>query len=101
MPVFAGVLLEVDNPPAGVPQIPALAFSFAILARLGPLFCVGVVVLIPAFALAEDHRLPNTSPDAFLPDGAVGLLVVRGVPDGDLIPGWDGCCGCAKGTEVK
>ena len=55
-----------------VPQIPALDFSLAILAKFGPLFAEADF-WIPAFALAEDHREPNASP----PDDfdAAGLLV--------------------------
>lgn len=55
-----------------VPQIPALDFSFAILAKLGP-FCV-VVFWIPALALALLHSEPKASPEAlaagFLPAAA-------------------------------
>lgn len=64
---------------AGAPQIPALVFSFAILAKLGPCLAVELDFWIPAPALAEDQREPNASPPlAFL--GAaeieVGLPVV-------------------------
>lgn len=53
--------------------MPALAFSFAMLDRFGPLDCVVDVERMPALALALDQRLPNASPPA-LPVAAAGLL---------------------------
>lgn len=81
-PPLAG-LLDVENPllfdvfPV-VPQIPALDFSLAILARLGP-FCAAVF-WIPALALAVFHSDPNASPPADL--AAAGFLPAA-ARDGD------------------
>ena len=55
--------------------MPWLAFSFAILARLGPALLGEFVFLIPAVELAEDQRLLNASPPEGLTPPA-GLLVV-------------------------
>ena len=43
----------------GAPQIPKLDFSFAMLAKLGPWLPGVGVFLIPALALAVDHREPK------------------------------------------
>lgn len=47
---------------AGVPQMPALARSLAMLARLGPLFTGVEAFWIPALALAADQSEPKASP---------------------------------------
>jgi hypothetical protein len=71
-PLLAGGLLPavVDPEEAGpVPQMPAVAFSFAIVCRLG-VFAVGVVdFLMPT--LAWFQMLPNASPEAFFGCAAV------------------------------
>lgn len=54
------------------PQIPALDFSLAILAKLGPLEALGEDFWIPAPALAALHREPNASPPGL--DAAADLL---------------------------
>lgn len=58
---------------AGAPQIPALAFSRAMLLRLGPLFAPVFVFWIPALALAFDHSEPKASPEGFLAVNAAGF----------------------------
>ena len=66
---------------AGAPQIPALAFSLAILAKFGP--WLGVAGFwIPAPALALDQREPNASPppDFLAAEMEVGLAV-EAVPE--------------------
>lgn len=89
---------------AVAPHIPALAFSLAILARLGPC-CDGLVeeegFLMPA--LAVDHKDPNASPEEVV-DDELGLFVVAldficAVEPGDrrLVDGWLE----VVGTEVK
>lgn len=83
--------------------MPALAFSLAMLARLGPLL-VFAVDLIPALALADDQSEPKASPEGFLGADAAGLFApAEGVAVEemeDVVP----CeCGCAVpvATEVK
>ena len=50
------------------PQIPALAFSFAMLARLGP--CeAGVLFFIPDPTVADDSNDANASPPLAPVDG--------------------------------
>lgn len=61
---------------AGAPQIPALAFSLAMLARLGPLLAFALDLEIPALALAVDQREPKASPEDLLAVLAAGLLEV-------------------------
>lgn len=56
--------------------MPALAFSLAMLARLGPLLAVDEDFWIPAVALALDHREPKASPPEDL--DAAGLAAVEG-----------------------
>ena len=57
-PGLSAGVLEVE---LATPQMPALLFCFARLARSGPLF--GVPALgSPAVALAVDHREPKASP---------------------------------------
>lgn len=65
--------------------MPWLAFSLAILARLGPALLGVFVFLIPAVELAEDQRLLNASPPDVLAPPA-DLLVVVVVP---LYEGFD------------
>jgi hypothetical protein len=95
---------------AGAPQIPALAFSLAILARLGPLLAFADDFWMPALALAVDQRDPKASPDDL---DAAGLPPTDEVPRAEVkekvegIPGrWPGvvavgCCVVAVVTEVK
>jgi len=60
------------------PQIPALVFCCAKLARFGP--PAGVAFLMPAVALAVDQRLPNASPPfAAVAGFAAGLAPKEGV----------------------
>jgi len=47
---------------AGAPQIPAVAFCFCMAARLGPELPEVGVILMPALALAVDHKDPKASP---------------------------------------
>lgn len=61
--------------------MPALDFSFAILARLGPL--LAVLFWIPALALALDHKEPNTSPPAGFV--AAGLAPPPRVVDDEVV----------------
>ena len=61
---------------AGAPQMPALAFSLAMLARLGPLFVPVLDFWMPALALAVDHNEPKASPEDFLAAAEAGLLAV-------------------------
>ena len=61
---------------AGVPQMPPVAFSLAMLARLGPLFVPVLVFWMPALALAVDHNEPKTSPEGFLAAAEAGLFAV-------------------------
>ena len=61
---------------AGAPQIPALAFSLAMLARFGPLLAAALDLEIPAVALAEDQRDPKASPEDLDAVLAAGLLPV-------------------------
>lgn len=56
------------------PQIPALAFSLARLAKFGPWLDGVFVFLIPAPALAEDHSEPKASPPEEAEDLATGLV---------------------------
>ena len=86
--------------------MPALAFSLAMLARLGPLFATGEVFCRPALALAVDQSEPKTSPEAL---AAAGLLaaevlgVVEVKEDVDGMPGrWPmaGCVVLKEETEV-
>lgn len=49
--------------------MPALAFSLAMLARLGPLDAVEDDFWIPALALAEDQMDPKASPDGLAAAG--------------------------------
>lgn len=60
-----------------VPQIPALAFSLARLARFGPWFVEVLDFLMPAPALAVDQREPNASllEEADLVGGLVLVVV--------------------------
>lgn len=71
--------------------MPALAFSLAMLARLGPLFAFAFDFCSPALALALDHRDPKTSPfEDFDAAGlaAAGELDVADVKDEvDAMPG--------------
>lgn len=57
--------------------MPALAFSLAMLARLGPLLALEEDFCSPAVALALDHREPNASPPEDL--DAAGLAAVEEV----------------------
>lgn len=106
-------------------QIPALAFSFAMLARFGPGFVADEApsaFLMPAVALAVDQREPKASPPPPPPPARAeevegeGLVVavvveVRGLVDGKeglevVVVGcgcWDWSWGCGEGTwmEVK
>jgi hypothetical protein len=66
---------------AGEPQIPALDFSFAILAKFGPL--AAAFFWMPAVALALDHKEPNASPPAALL--AAGLALPPRVVDDDVV----------------
>lgn len=95
-------MLEED---AGAPQIPALAFSLAMLARLGPLFAFELDFEMPALALAEDQSEPNASPLDFLAVEAAGLFVaVEGAAVDemeDVAPCDDKGCAGAVATEVK
>ena len=83
------------------PQMPALAFSLAILARFGPAAPGVEVFLIPAPALAVDQREPKASPLA-AEDLAAGLVLKEGVDERE---GLDAEAGEAvdwgAGTEVK
>lgn len=103
--------MEGVNPPdgAGAPQIPALAFSLAILARLGPLFALMDVFWIPALALAVDQSDPNASPDDLPAAGLVPVdealraevkEEVEGMPGRWLEVVVAGCCAAVE-TEVK
>ena len=67
------------------PQIPALAFSFAMLARLGP--CeAGVLFFIPDPTAVDDSRAANASPPWVPVDGlAMGFPSVAEF-DGVLPP---------------
>lgn len=56
-----------------MPQIPALAFSLAILAKFGPLLAVEFDFWTPALALALDHNEPKASPPEGLDAAAAGL----------------------------
>lgn len=90
---------------AGAPQIPALAFSLAILARLGPLLAPALALAIPALALAEDQRDPKASPEGLEALLAAGLLpVAEGVTPEEAEEGL-ACeangCGEPVETEVK
>lgn len=87
---------------AGAPQIWVDAFSLCIAARPGPALVGVKVFLIPAPALAVDHKEPKTSPpddEAF----AAGLekLFVEAMPG--LAPGTEEGCweGVGAWTEVK
>jgi hypothetical protein len=55
--------------------MPALAFSLAILARLGPLLAPALDLAIPALALAVDQREPKASPEGLEAVLAAGLLL--------------------------
>ena len=87
---------------AGAPQIWADAFSLCIAAKPGPALVGVEVVLIPAPALAVDHKEPKTSPpeDEAL---AAGLekLFVEAMPG--LALGTEGGCweGVGALIEVK
>ena len=87
---------------AGAPQIWVDAFSLCIAARPGPALFGVEVFLIPAPALAVDHKEPKTSP----PDDAgfaVGLekLFVEGMP-GLAFAAEEGCWGVVGAwTDVK
>jgi hypothetical protein len=71
---WLGVEAELEG--AGAPQMPALAFSLAMLARLGPLFEPVLDFWMPALALAVDHSEPKASPEGFLAAAEAGLLDV-------------------------
>jgi len=74
---------------AGAPQIPALAFSLAMLARLGPLLAPVFDFWIPALALAVDHSEPKASPEGFLAAGAAGFAVGDVTDDRDGDAAWE------------
>ena len=95
---------------AVAPQMPALAFSLAILARLGPWLPGVVVFLMPAPALAVDQRDPKTSPPLAADEDLVVLVAAAGLPkealdakDGRALGVPVGVCeeGLAAVTEVK
>ena len=101
---------EGEDPAAGAPQIPALAFSLAILARFGPLPAGELDFWIPALALADDHSDPKTSPPPPAGLAAAGLLPAEEAEFSDEtedMPGlWPSApppAGCAElvATEVK
>lgn len=90
------------------PQIPALAFSLAMLARFGPGWFAFDALGFLTPALAVDQREPKASPE---PDAVVGLLVdVDEMVDGPIVvlacvvrEAEFGCRGefAAAETEVK
>lgn len=90
---------------AGAPQIPALAFSLAMLARLGPLLAVELDLAIPALALAEDQIEPKASPEGFLAVELTGLFAaMEGVlveEMEDVAPCEEKGCAVLVETEVK
>lgn len=70
--------------------MPALAFSLAMLAKLGPLLALEDDFCSPALALAVDHKDPNASPEdldaaGFAPTEEVVVAEVKDEVDG--IPG--------------
>lgn len=69
---------------AGAPQMPALAFSLAMLARLGPLFVPVLDFWMPALALAVDHSEPKASPEGFFAAAEAGLFAVVGEATEDM-----------------
>ena len=69
---------------AAAPQIPALAFSLAMLAKFGPLDAFEAGFWIPALALALDQRDPKASPDDL---EVAGLIPVEEV---DVVDANDG-----------
>ena len=85
--------------------MPALAFSLAMLARLGPLFAFALDFWMPALALAEDQREPKASPLGFLAVEAAGLFTVAdgAVADEmeDVAPCDEKGCVLVVATEVK
>ena len=82
--------------------MPALAFSFARLAKFGPWLDGVVVFLIPAPALAEDHREPNASPPDEAEDFAAGFAKELLDWRDDFAPRADvGVAVLGAGTEVK
>jgi hypothetical protein len=66
------------------PQMPALAFSLAMLARFGPLGAPPVF-WIPALALALDQSDPKASPDGFEAAGFVPVDEVDVVDVNDAV----------------
>ncbi len=102
-PIGACVLGSVVPPAAAsAPQMPALVFCFAKSASLGPWVPGVAVFLIPAVALAVDHREPNASAPADDDFAWAGLLNEGVKAVGDLMPageGWEAAWD--TGTEVK
>ena len=85
--------------------MPALAFSFAMLARLGPLFAFELDFEMPALALAEDQSEPKASSEGFLAVEAGGLFaaaVGAAVEEmEDVAPCDESGCAVLVATEVK
>lgn len=82
--------------------MPALVFCFAKSANLGPWVPGVAVFLIPAVALAVDHREPKASPPAEDDFAWAGLLKDGVEAVAGLIPageGWEAAWD--MGTEVK
>lgn len=94
--------MGVAGEEAGAPQMPALAFSLAILARLGPLLALALDLEMPALALAVDQSEPKASPEGLAV--AAGLFAAAG-PAGEETDGLLLCeangCGELVETEVK
>ena len=93
-------VLGVD---AGAPQIPALAFSLAMLLRLGPLLALELDLVIPALALADDQSEPKASPEGLDAElaGLFEAMEVAGDEMDGLLPCEGNCCGELVETEVK
>ena len=77
-----GAGIELWLPPVAAPQNPALLFSFARLAKFGPLLCAELLFAIPAVALAEVHKEPKASPLDDVAGFAAGLPSVAAVDSG-------------------
>lgn len=75
---------------AFAPQIPALVCCFAKSASLGPWLPAVEVFLIPAVALAEDHKEPKASPPPEDDFPWAGLLNDGVDVIGELMPAEEG-----------
>lgn len=81
--------------------MPALAFSLAMLARLGPLLALALDLEMPALALAVDQSEPKASPEGLAAEA--GLLAAVGPVEEemDVVLPCESVCGELVETEVK